>query len=50
MNLNKNGLGKPNELSIFQGGPSIHLNNSGQGLEEEEDLQDRLRRKDEVIF
>lgn len=37
------------ELTIFQGGPSIHLDTSGQRLEEEEELQDQQRRNAEVF-
>ena len=43
--MNTNG----NEFTIFNGAPSIHLNNSGARIEEEEELQDQIRRKAEVI-
>lgn len=43
--MNTNGT----EFTIFNGAPSIHLNNSGARIEEEEELQDQIRRKAEVI-
>ena len=43
--MNTNG----NEFTIFNG-PSIHLNNSGARIEEEEELQDQIRRKAEVVI
>ncbi|CRK99381.1 CLUMA_CG012604, isoform A [Clunio marinus] len=39
---------KGNELSIFQGGPSIHVDNNRQRIEEEEALQDQIRRNVEL--
>ena len=44
MNTNGN-----TELTIFQGGPSLHINTSGHQLEEEEELQDQQRRNAEVF-
>lgn len=44
--MNTNG----NEFTIFNGAPSIHLNNSGARIEEEEDQQDQIRRKAEVTI
>lgn len=39
---------KGSEFSIFQGGPSIHVDNNQQRIEEEEALQDQIRRHAEV--
>jgi uncharacterized protein YacL (UPF0231 family) len=39
---------KGQEMSIFQGGPSIHVDNNQQRIEEEEALQDQIRRHEEV--
>lgn len=39
---------KGQEMSIFQGGPSIHIDNNQQRIEEAEAEQDRLRRDAEV--
>lgn len=35
-------------MSIFQGGPSIHVDNNKQRIEEEEAIQDQIRRNAEV--
>lgn len=40
--------GKEREFSIFQGAPSIHIDNNQQRIEEEEALQDQIRRHAEV--
>lgn len=38
-------------MSLFQGAPSIHINNSAQDrLEEQEELEDQKRRNEEVKF
>lgn len=39
---------KQPELTIFDGAPSIHINNNQLQLEEEEELEDRKRRHAEV--
>lgn len=39
---------KGTEFSIFQGAPSIHVDNNQQRIEEEEALQDQIRRTAEV--
>ena len=39
---------KGQEFSIFQGAPSIHVDNNQQRIEEEEALQDQRRRHAEV--
>lgn len=39
---------KGQEMSIFQGAPSIHVDNNQQRIEEEEALQDQIRRHAEV--
>lgn len=39
---------KGTELTIFQGGPSIHVDNNQQRIEEEEALNDQIRRNGEV--
>lgn len=44
--MNTNGT----EFSIFQGAPSIHVDNNQQRFEEEEALQDQIRRHAEVKF
>lgn len=36
------------EFSIFQGAPSIHVDNNQARIEEEEALQDQIRRNAEV--
>lgn len=36
------------EFSIFQGAPSIHVDNNQQRVEEEEAIQDQIRRHAEV--
>ena len=36
------------ELSIFQGAPSIHVDNNQQRIEEEEAIKDQKRRHAEV--
>lgn len=36
------------EFSIFQGAPSIHVDNNQQRIEEEEANKDRIRRDAEV--
>lgn len=39
---------KAGEFSLFQGAPSIHIDNNQQRIEEEEALQDQIRRNAEV--
>lgn len=39
---------KPPELTIFQGMPSLHIDNNQMRPEEEEDIRDRQRRQKEV--
>lgn len=39
---------KPPELTIFQGMPSLHIDNNRIRPEEEEEIQDRKRREKEV--
>lgn len=39
---------KPPELTIFQGMPSLHIDNNRIMPEEEEEIRDRQRRKKEV--
>lgn len=41
---------KPPELTIFQGMPSLHIDNTKMRPEEEEAIQDQARRKKEVNF
>jgi hypothetical protein len=39
---------KATEFSIFQGAPSIHVDNNQQRIEEEEAVKDQIRRHAEV--
>lgn len=39
---------KGTEFTIFQGGPSLHIDNNQQRIEEEEAVNDQIRRHDEV--
>jgi hypothetical protein len=39
---------KATEFSIFQGAPSIHVDNNQQRVEEQEAVQDQIRRHAEV--
>lgn len=41
---------KQPELTIFNGAPSIHIDNNQQRIEEEEAIQDQIRREKEVIY
>jgi hypothetical protein len=39
---------QPPELSLFQGMPSLHIDNKKMRPEEEEEIRDRERRRNEV--
>lgn len=39
---------KPPEMTIFQGVPSLHIDNNKMRPEEEEEIHDRKRREGEV--
>lgn len=41
---------KQPELTIFQGAPSIHVDNNQMRIEEEEAIEDAKRRQKEVIL